>query len=314
MKKDATILITGAHGMVGRNVVEELTHAGYTRLLPPSSTELDLCDAGAVETFVQKHKPASILHLAARVGGIQANIQHPVEFLRENLLMSLHVFDAARRHGVTKLITLGSSCMYPRACPQPMKEEYLLTGVPEPTNESYALAKIVVTRLAAAYHRQFGMNCFTLVAPNMYGRYERFDPASSHVISALLMKFHRAKVAGEREVAVWGTGKARREFLFAGDMAKALLHFLEKVDANDIEGTYLNVGTGSDVSIAELADMIRNVVGYEGKLVWDTTKPDGMPQKLMECSRLRKFGWRHSVELHEGLRALYDYFLSLPQP
>lgn len=310
MKPSNRILVTGAHGMLGRNTVEVLHAAGYTSLLTPSSTELDLRDAAAVKTYFNEHKPEYVFHLAARVGGIKANMAHQADFLRDNLQLDSAVMDAAHAYGVTKFISMASSCMYPRLCPQPMNEDMLLTGPFEPTNEGYAIAKIASVKLCQYYRAQYGMNAFSLVAPNMYGRYEKFDLEHSHVLSAFIMRFHQAKEEGAKEVTMWGTGSPRREFLYAHDMAQALLLAMLQWDAADLEHAYMNVGTGADVSIKELAEIIRACVGYEGNLVWDTTKPDGMPRKLMDSTRAAARGWSAPTFLEKGIQEMYDHYRS----
>jgi GDP-L-fucose synthase len=311
MERNTRMLITGAKGMLGQNLCEVLTDAGFQNLLTPSSAELDLRDMSEVKAYVQKHKPKSLFHLAARVGGIKANMLHPAEFLRDNLLMDSAVMGAAHEAGIEKVIVMGSSCMYPRLCPQPMKEEMLLTGVPEPTNEGYAIAKIAVAKLCQYHNVQYGMNCLALIAPNLYGIHERFDPDHSHVISSLIMKFHAAVSEGRKSVEMWGTGSARREFLFARDMAEGLLWAMENLNASDLDVPYINVGSGSDVSILELADIMRSISGFDGEIIWDTTKPDGMPQKLMDSSRATERGWKAKTSLQDGIRQTYDYYRSL---
>lgn len=310
MQRDASVLITGSNGMLGRNLVELLQATGYTHLLTPSSKELDLTNQDAVYAYMQAHRPKTVLHLAAKVGGIKANMMAPANFLSENLIMGANILEAARQVDVRRFLNMGSSCMYPRLCDQPMKEEYLLTGLPEPTNEAYALAKIAITKLCQYYASQHGLPCLTLVAPNLYGIYETFDAERSHVISALLMKFHAAKQRGDSTITLWGTGTARREFLFAADMAKAIVQFLEHPSWEAIEPPYINVGSDTDVSIKELAEQIKEIVGFKGYVTWDPSKPDGMPRKLMDSSRAKALGWRISTPLHEGITQTYSYFLS----
>jgi GDP-L-fucose synthase len=310
MKKDAKILVTGASGMVGLNLTPLLQKAGYKNLVLVSTKDADLRDTKLVDALFTKHKPEVVIHLAGKVGGIRANMDDPVGFLVDNLQIGINVVEAARRTGVQKLINLASSCVYPRDCKQPMKEEYLLTGIPEPTNEGYALAKIAILRLCQYLHQKEGKNFFTLIPPNMYGVHERLDPQHSHVIVALLGKFGDAKKSGAKDVTLWGDGSARREFLFAEDLARAILFFMENVDAKDIPDTFLNVGPGTDVSIKYLAELIQKIVGFAGKIVWDTSQPNGMPQKLMNTSRLEKLDWKPSTSLEEGLTRAYEAMVS----
>lgn len=310
MNANNRILVTGASGMLGRNMTEVLRAAGYQNLLTPTSSELDLRDAHAVQNYFMEQKPEYVFHLAARVGGIKANMMYQADFLRDNMLLNAAVTDAAHKSGVTKFIAIGSSCMYPRLCPQPMNEDMLLTGPFEPTNEGYAIAKIASAKLCQYYHTQYGMNAFSVIAPNMYGKYEKFDLEHSHVLSAFIMRFHKAKEDGAREVTMWGTGSPRREFLYAADMAKALLLAMQEWNADDLEVSAINVGTGSDVSIKELSEIVQACVGYEGNVVWDSTKPDGMPKKLMDSGRAEKLGWSAPTSLKDGVQEIYDYYRS----
>jgi len=296
--------------MLGRNTVEVLHAAGYTTLLTPTSAELDLRNAEKVKAYFNEHKPEYVFHLAARVGGIKANMMYQADFLHDNLQLDSAVIDASREYGVTKFIAMASSCMYPRLCPQPMNEDMLLTGPLEPTNEGYAIAKIASVKLCQYYHKQHGLNAFSLVAPNMYGIYEKFDLEHSHVLSAFIMRFHKAKEEGAKEVVMWGTGSPRREFLFARDMAKALLLGMQEWNAADLDLGFMNIGTESDVSIKELAEMIQSAVGYEGSLVWDTSKPDGMPRKLMDSTRAAAHGWKAPTSLEQGIREMYEHYRS----
>lgn len=312
MNNDTRILVTGHSGMVGHNVVQQLQESGYTNLIFCSSDDADLRITSVVDDFFSRHTPEVVLHLAGKVGGIKANMSDPVGFLTDNLRIGLNVVEAARRTGVAKLINLGSSCIYPRECPQPMNEEHLLRGAPEPTNEAYAIAKITILRLCQYLHAQEQKNFFTLIPPNLYGLHERIDPRHSHVIAGLMIKFHEAKQQNVPSVTLWGTGAPRREFLYAGDIARAMVYFMENVDAADIPDTFLNVGTGTDVSIKELAEIIRGIVGYTGAIAWDTTQPDGMPQKLMDSTRLQAFGWHPTVTLEEGIRLAYQALATSP--
>ncbi len=306
MKKDTRILVTGHSGMVGHNLLPHLQKNGYTNLVLCSSNDADLRITSVVDDFFDTYTPDVVIHLAAKVGGIRANMSDPVGFLSDNLRIGLNVVEAARRTGVRKLINLGSSCIYPRDCAQPMREEYLLGGSLEPTNEAYAIAKITILRLCQYLHRQEQKNFFTLIPPNLYGLHEQLDPRQSHVIAGLMIKFHDAKKSGVPSVTLWGTGSPRREFLYAEDVARAIVYFMENVDATDISDTFINVGSGTDVSIKELAELIRKIIGFTGRIEWDTTQPDGMPQKLMDSSRLNKFDWHPTVSLEDGIRRSYE--------
>lgn len=310
MRKDRRIFITGSGGMVGESLVSLLRDSGYTNLLTPSSAELDLRDAHATDAFFHHEKPDTVLHLAARVGGIKANVADPVGFLADNLAITSNVIMGAHRHDVHTLINLGSSCIYPRECLQPMKEEYLLTGPLEPTNEGYALGKIAALKMCQYLHAQEGRNYFTLVPPNLYGIHERMDLEVSHVIAGIMLRLHAAKTEGKSEVILWGTGSPRREFLCADDLVRAIAWFMEHVEAKDIPGNFLNIGSGTDLPIKDLAELISRVVGFTGTLTWDPNQPDGMPRKLMDCSRSHAFPWRPSVSLEAGISQMYGSFLS----
>jgi GDP-L-fucose synthase len=308
MDKKDKVLITGAGGMVGRTVAEKFTHAGYRRVLTPNSKELDLLRQDRVENYFKKHKPAVVVHLAARVGGILANTRFPADYLHDNLVMTLNVLGSARKNGVRKLLNLGSSCVYPTHCKQPMKEEYLLTGKLEPTNEGYALAKIAALKLCEYENKQYGTNFISLMPPNIYGPGDHFEPLHSHVVSALILKFHEAKVRKKPSVEVWGTGKARREFLYVEDVADAILYFMTRYDAKDLPA-FLNVGPGDDVSVKELARLIQGITGYQGRVLFDRSKPDGMLRKCMDVSLAKKFGWKAKTPLRTGLVKTYEWYL-----
>lgn len=303
MNKEDIILITGADGMVGKTLVIELTKQGYSSLLTPNIDELDLIDAEAVNNYFKNNKIDYVFHLAAMVGGIQANIEHPVEFLRNNLLISCNIFECAKKYNVKKLINLGSSCIYPKECKQPMKEEYLLDGKPEPTNEGYALAKICSLKLCEYYNKQHNTKFISLMPPNMYGIYDHFNSDKSHVISALISKIHNAKVNEEDAVEIWGSGKARREFLYVGDCVDAMLHFIDR----DVDG-FVNIGTSEDISIYDLAESIKEIIGFKGALIFDLSKPDGMMKKLMDSSKSRKYGWCASICLSDGIKKTYEWY------
>lgn len=315
MNKNDQILITGASGMVGKALIKLLKTEGYTNLITPSSHELNLISQQAtMQFFMQFFKSEKIdyvFHLAGHIGGIKASITHPVEFLYNNNQIIMNTIYAAHTYKVRKLLFLGSSCIYPRECPQPMKEEYLLTGPLEPTNEGYALAKISGLKLCEYLNKQFGANFISLMPCNLYGYNDHFEPENSHVISALIYKMHKAKLAGEPAVEVWGSGRSRREFLFTDDIASAMLYFMNHYNFTDL-GTFINIGSGVDATVTEIANMIKEVVGYKGELYFDITKPDGMPKKLMDVSKAKKLGWTATISLSDGLKLAYeDYLRSL---
>jgi len=302
----AKIYLAGHRGLVGSALLNKLQEAGYRNLLFRTSRELDLRRQADVEAFFQQEKPEYVLLAAAKVGGIMANIESPAAFFYDNLLIQSNVMHAANKCGVKKLLFVSSSCAYPRLCLQPMKEEYLLGGKPEPTNATYALAKICGMQMAEAYCQQYGCAFFSLIFPNIYGPGDNFDLTTSHVISALIRKMHEAKTNGLPAVEIWGTGKARREFIYVDDVADACIFYMNKLQG----GETLNVGAGSDVSIRELAALIKTVVGYEGNLFFNSGKPDGMPQKLLEVSKMQDSGWLPSVSLEVGLQSTYHWFIN----
>jgi GDP-L-fucose synthase len=302
----AKIYLAGHRGLVGSALLRKLQEAGYNNLLLRTSRELDLRRQADVEAFFQREKPEYVFLVAARVGGIMANIESPAAFFYDNLLIQGNVMHAAYKFGVKKLLFVSSSCAYPRLCLQPMKEEYLLDGKPEPTNETYALAKICGMKMAEAYYKQYGCAFFSLIFPNIYGAGDNFDLSSSHVISALIRKMYEAKTNGLTSVEIWGTGKARREFIYVDDAADACLYFMNKLSGGEI----LNVGAGNDVAIKELAELIKAAAGYEGSLFYNTDKPDGMPQKLLEVSKMQESGWSPRVTLETGLLKTVDWFIN----
>ena len=304
MNRESKIFVAGHRGLVGSGILRKLQAEGYTNLVTRTRAELDLRDQAAVNRFFEEERPEYVFLAAAKVGGILANSTYPADFIRDNLQIQTNVIDAAYRSGVKKLLFLGSSCIYPKFAPQPMKEEHLLTGPLEPTNEWYAVAKIAGIKMAQAYRRQYGFNAISLMPTNLYGPGDNFDLETSHVIPALIRKFHEAKVEGKPHVVVWGTGKPRREFLHVDDLADAALFLMQNYDGEEI----INVGVGEDVSIRELAELIRDVVGYEGEIVFDTTKPDGTPRKLLDVSRLHALGWRARISLREGLEQTYAWY------
>lgn len=305
MDKSAKIFVAGHRGMVGSAITRALERAGCTNLLKRAHSELDLADSRTVSDFFRKEKPDIVVFAAAKVGGIKANNDFPVEFLIDNLRIQTNVIAAAHESGARKLLFLGSSCIYPKHAPQPIPESALLTGPLEPTNEAYAIAKIAGLELCQAYNREYGANFISVMPSNLYGPNENFDLETSHVLAALLRKAHEAKTKRARELVVWGTGTPRREFLYVDDAASACLFLLEKYDSPEI----INVGSGEDVSIRELAELICDVVGFEGDLAWDKSKPDGTPRKLLDVSKLRSLGWKPAIPLRDGIAQTYDWFL-----
>ncbi|MCS7315168.1 MAG: GDP-L-fucose synthase [Bryobacterales bacterium] len=304
MEKASAIYVAGHGGLVGSALVRRLRQAGFANLVLRSRTELDLTDQTAVEQFFEAERPEYVFLAAARVGGIQANRTRPAEFIYENLAIQTHVIHAAWRHGVRKLLFLGSSCIYPKHAPQPIREEYLLSGPLEPTNQPYAVAKIAGLEMCRAYRRQYGFNAISLMPTNLYGPGDNFDLETSHVLPAMIRKFHEAKLAAAPRVVLWGTGNPRREFLHVDDLADAALFLMERYDGEDP----INVGTGEDLTIRELAEMVRSVVGYEGEIAFDPAMPDGAPRKLLDVSRLHALGWRHRIGLREGIEQTYRWF------
>ncbi|PZO33403.1 MAG: GDP-fucose synthetase [Leptolyngbya sp.] len=305
MDTQSKIFVAGSRGLVGSALVRTLQAQGYENLVLRSSQELDLRNQAAVDDFFAQEKPDYIFLAAAKVGGIQANNTYRADFLYENLMIEANIIHSAYRYGAEKLLFLGSSCIYPKLCPQPMKEEYLLTGFLEQTNEPYAIAKIAGLKLCENYCRQYGVNFISAMPTNLYGLNDNFDLANSHVLPALMRKFHEAKVNGDPTVTVWGTGTPLREFLYVDDLADALVFLMNTYNEVD----FVNVGTGQEVSIKELALTMKAVVGYEGELVFDATKPDGTPRKLLDVSRLNAAGWQAKTDLKTGIEQTYGWFL-----
>ena len=309
MNNQSTIYIPGHRGMAGSAIHRNLEARGYHNLITRAHSELDLTNQQAVNTFFEETRPEYVFLAAAKVGGILANSTYPAEFIYDNLMIEANVLHAAYTTGVTKLLFLGSSCIYPKLAPQPLKEEYLLTGVLEVTNEAYAVAKIAGIRMCKHYNQQYGTNFISVMPTNLYGPGDNYDLETSHVMAALIRKFHEAKLNNAPQVVVWGTGTPRREFLYVDDMADACVHLMENYDAADI-GEFVNIGVGEDVTIQELAELIGEIVGYGGDIVYDTTKPDGTPQKLLDVSRLRKLGWGAKTSLRDGIKQAYEWYVS----
>ncbi|SIT79072.1 GDP-L-fucose synthase [Pontibacter indicus] len=304
MEKTSKIYIAGHRGMVGSAILRQLEANGHTNIITRTSSELDLRNQEAVQEFFETEKPDYVFLAAAKVGGIHANNTFRAEFLYDNLMIEANIIHAAHLSGVKKLMFLGSSCIYPKMAPQPLKEEYLLTGPLEPTNEPYAIAKIAGIKLCESYRDQYGSNFISVMPTNLYGYNDNYDLQNSHVLPALIRKIHEAKDNGAPTVTVWGTGSPKREFLFADDLAAACVYLMDNYDGREL----VNIGTGEDVSIKELALLIKDVIGYEGELEFDTSKPDGTPRKLMDVSKLHSLGFKHKIELREGIALAYADF------
>ena len=304
MNKNAKIYVAGHRGMVGSAIVRRLTAGGYANIVTRNHAELDLLDQAAVHGFLASEKPDYIFIAAAKVGGIHANNTYRAEFIYQNLMIEANLIHGAHLAGVARLMLLGSSCIYPRDCPQPIREDYLLTGPLEPTNEPYAIAKIAGIKLCESYNRQYGRHYASVMPTNLYGAQDNFDLETSHVLPALLRKAHAAKLRGDKAMQVWGSGRPRREFLHVDDMADACVFLMERGFSEGI----CNIGAGEDVTIRELAETIQRIVGFKGDLAFDASKPDGTPRKLLDVSRLRELGWTARIGLEEGIRTTYDWF------
>jgi len=323
LKKDAKIYVAGHRGLVGSAIVRNLRAMGYVNICVRSHAELDLTQQAETADFFAQEKPAYVFLAAAKVGGILATSTLPAQFIRDNLAIQSNIIHASHQHGVARLMFLGSSCIYPKLAPQPMRESYLLSGPLEPTNRPYALAKIAGVEMCWSYNRQYGTRYLAVMPTNLYGPGDNYDLNQGHVIPALIRKFHESKVRGERQVAVWGTGTPRREFLYSEDMAEACVFLMslpdnifgtllgsDEASSGTFEPPLINIGTGEDVTISELAALVMKVVGFEGKIVFDSSKPDGTPRKLLDVSRLNAIGWRHRTSLQAGLAKSYADFLA----
>lgn len=305
MKKNDKIYIAGHNGLVGSAIKRNLESNGFTNLIFRTHQELDLLNEESVRIFFEQEKPDYVFLAAAKVGGILANNNYPADFIFENIKIQNNIIHQSYLNRVKKLLFLGSSCIYPRDCPQPIKEEYLLTGPLEKTNEAYAIAKIAGIKMCQAYNKQYGTNYICVMPTNLYGINDNFDLESSHVLPALLRKFHEAKMNNREEVVMWGTGSPKREFLFVNDLADACIYLMDNYNDSEI----INIGTGEDISILELSNLIKNIVGFKGKIVTDPTKPDGTPRKLLDVCALHALDWKHKTKLEEGIKITYDWFL-----
>ena len=306
MNKDSRIYVAGHRGMVGSAIYRKLERDGFTNLIAETSKELDLKDTIAVDKFFNRERPEFVFLAAAKVGGILSNNTYPADFLYDNLMIQNNVIEASFRYNVKKLLFLGSSCIYPKYAPQPIREDSLLSGYLEPTNEAYAIAKIAGIKLCQAYYKQHGRHFLSAMPTNLYGYGDNYHPQNSHVLPALLRRFHEAKEAGKEEVIIWGSGSPLREFMFADDLGDACVFLMENYDQPEI----MNVGTGEEISILDLAHLIAKTVGYKGEIGFDKTKPDGTPRKLMDSTRLHSLGYKHKVSLKDGIRFTYEDFLS----
>lgn len=305
MNTNSKIYVAGHRGLVGSAIVRKLEEKGYTNLVYRTSKELDLRDKTAVDSFFAEEKPDFVFLAAAKVGGIVANNEYPADFIRDNLLIQTNIIDAAYQNGVKKLLFLGSTCIYPKMAPQPLKEEYLLTGKLEPTNDAYAIAKIAGIKMCQSYNRQYGTQYISVMPTNLYGPNDNFDLKTSHVLPALIRKFHEARESNASFVEVWGTGTPLREFLYSDDLADACVYLMNNYSGDEI----VNIGVGADLPIKELAEKIKEVVGFTGEIQFDTTKPDGTPRKLVDVSKLNSLGWKATTSLSEGLKKAYQWFL-----
>ncbi len=308
MRPDRKVYVAGHRGLVGSAIVRRMQAGGYSDIIRRTHAELDLTDQRAVNEFFENEKPQFVFIAAAKVGGIYANNTYRADFIYQNLMIESNLIHASYRHGVKKLLFLGSSCIYPKLAPQPMKEEHLLTGLLEPTNEPYAIAKIAGIKMCGAYNRQYGTNFMSAMPTNLYGPGDNYDLKNSHVLPALIRRMHEAKVQGDKEVVVWGSGAPKREFLYSDDLADACVFLMERCSAADI-GEFINIGVGREITIRELAELIAEIVGFRGKLVFDSSKPDGTPRKLLDVSRFQALGWQAKTSFREGITKAYADYL-----
>jgi len=308
MFKDSKIYIAGHKGLLGTALIKRLKSDGYQNIITRTHSKLDLTNQEAVDSFFKKERPEYVFLAAGVTGGILANKTYPAKFLHTNISIQNNVFQAAQKYEAKYLISYGSSCIYPKNCPQPIKEEYLLTGALEPTNEPYAMAKIAAIKLCRYYNEQYGTNFISVMPTNQYGINDNFNLETAHVLPAMIRKFHDAKVSGAKTLVLWGTGEVYREFMCSDDLANGCIFFMENHDAKDI-GEFVNIGTGVDLKIKELANIIKDVVGFNGGIVWDTRKPDGTPKKLLDVSKLTNLGWKSKISLEEGIKNIYEWYL-----
>lgn len=312
MEKESKIYVSGHTGLVGSAIWRNLRSQGYNNLIGKPLRHLDLTDQQSVSLFFETEKPEYVIIAAARVGGIMANNVYPADFIYENLMIQNNIIHQSYMNGVKKLLFLGSTCIYPKNAPQPLKEEYLLTGTLEPTNEPYAIAKIAGVKMCESYQRQYGCNFFSVMPTNLYGPHDNFDLSTSHVLPAILRKIHQAKYMPDSNVVIWGTGNALREFLYVDDLADACVFLMNNIDAKQLYDTtgqsFINIGTEKEITIRELAFLIKDIVGFKGELIFDNTKPDGTMRKVTDCSCLKKLGWHYSTELEEGIRKTYNWY------
>jgi GDP-L-fucose synthase len=310
MDSKGKIYVAGHRGLVGSAITRRLQSGGYSNLLLRTHADLDLLDQRAVDEFFARERPEYVFLAAAKVGGIHANNTYRADFIYQNLMIEANIIHASYRHGVKKLMFLGSSCIYPKHAPQPMKEEHLLTGLLEPTNEPYAIAKIAGIKMCNAYNRQYGTNFMSAMPTNLYGPGDNYDLKNSHVLPALICRMHEAKIQNAKEVVVWGSGTPKREFLYSDDVADAVVYLMEKYNASDI-GEFVNIGAGKEITIRELAELIADMVGFRGELVFDRSKPDGTPRKLLDVSRMHTFGWQAKIGIKDGIKMAYQNYLGI---
>lgn len=306
MDRNSKIYVAGHRGMVGSAIIRRLEKSGYINLITKTSTELNLCNQQDVETFICAEKPDCVILAAAKVGGIGANIKYPAEFLIENIQIQTNVIHSSFKNGVKNLIFLGSSCIYPTASQQPLKEEYLLDGKLEPTNEGYAIAKIAGLKACEYYNKEYGLNYISIMPPNLYGINDNFDPDNSHIVAALLKKMHDAKIKNQTSVEIWGSGNQCRELMYVDDLADAVIYIMGRYH----EAQFINIGTGVDATVREIAETVKSVVGYRGNLIFDTSKPDGMYRKVLDVTKINELGWKSKVSFEEGVRLTYQWYLN----